>query len=150
MHKAARPSPRPGEIGPNVLHLSGFLRFSRMHSLHLQGFLAATDGAEVRHRLVQLSQLEQALYHAKCLAQRLIKKALDAQAELDCGIREPLATLAAGLSQPSYAQLSAHPANGCSRLLNMTSGTVFARCKTWYRWLRSGYASRKAKNPAID
>lgn len=72
--------------------------------LHMQGLLAATDGAEIWHRPVQLGQLEQALHHARCLAQWLVKKAFDVQAELDCYIREQLAVpaLAAGLNQPAH------------------------------------------------
>lgn len=73
--------------------------------LHLQALLAATDGAEIWHRSVQLGQLQQTLHHAKRLAQRLIKKAFDTQAKLDRCIREQPAapTLAAGLSQPAHS-----------------------------------------------
>ena len=77
--------------------------------LHLQALLAATDGAEIWHRSVQLGQLQQTLHHAKRLAQRLIKKAFDTQAKLDRCIREQPAssTLAAGLSPFRYTQLPA-------------------------------------------
>ena len=72
--------------------------------LHLQVFLVTTEGAEIWHRPLQLGHLQQTLHHAKRLAQRLVKKALDAQAELDRCIREKLLapTLAAGLSQTAH------------------------------------------------
>ena len=80
------------------------LRAGAVLQRDLQSLLATTDGAEIWHGPVPPGQLEQALHHAKGLAQRLVKKALDAQAKLDRCIREQLAapTLAAGLSQPAH------------------------------------------------
>ena len=64
------------------------LRAGAVLQRDLQSLLATADGAEVRYGPVQLGQLEQALHHAKGLAQRLVKKAFDAQTELDRCIRE--------------------------------------------------------------
>ena len=72
--------------------------------LDLQGLLPSADGAEVRHRPVQVGQFQQTLNHAQRLPQRLAKKTFDAQAELDGGIRKRLAAsaLATGLGMPLH------------------------------------------------
>lgn len=85
-------------------------RAGTIAELHLQGLLAAEESAEVRHRPVQLGQLQKTLHYAQGLAQRLAKQALDAQEELDRHIRKRLTapSLVTGRSQPLHIQVEPH------------------------------------------
>lgn len=62
------------------------------------------DGSKVGNLPVQAGQLEQALRHTHCLAQRQIKQTLDSQAELDyrLAILWTTAPLAAGTAVPAH------------------------------------------------
>lgn len=107
----ALPFPLAQELDARAVHQQVRRRVAgAIAQLHLQALLASAHRAEIRHRPVQIGQRQQALQHAKALAQRLPEQAFDAQAELDRRVRERLIAtpLAIGLGQPLHVLVQSH------------------------------------------
>ena len=71
----------------------------------MQCLPATAQRAVDRHWALQTRQTKQALNKAQCMAQRHTQQAFDAQAELDCGVRENSMALLSLLAR-AYQRMS--------------------------------------------